>query len=122
MLRAVRFCAQLGFSMETETRGAIRALAPSIGRVSAERIRTELEKLLVSDHPQMIRQVYETGLSAVFLPELDEMMTTSQHCKHHCYRVGGSHHRRAGVDAGGPDSASVGSSARRGKACGQDHR
>lgn len=88
MLRAVRFCAQLGFSMETETREAIRALAPSIGRVSAERIRTELEKLLVSDHPQMIRQVYETGLSAVFLPELDEMMTTSQHCKHHCYRVG----------------------------------
>ena len=88
ILRAIRFSAQLGFSMETETREAIRALAPSIGRVSAERIRTELEKLLVSDHPQMIRQVYETGLSAVFLPELDEMMTTSQHCKHHCYRVG----------------------------------
>ena len=43
MMRAVRFCAQLGFSMETETREAIRALAPSIGRVSAERIRTELQ-------------------------------------------------------------------------------
>ena len=36
----------------------------------------------------MIRQVYETGLSAVFSAGTDEMMTTSQHCKHHCYRVG----------------------------------
>lgn len=88
MLRAVRFCAQLGFSMEERTMEAICALAPSIGKVSAERIAVELVKLLMSDHPQKIRQVYETGLSAVFLPELDDMMKTSQHCKHHCYTVG----------------------------------
>lgn len=88
MLRAVRFCAQLGFSMEKRTREAICALSPAIGKVSAERIAVELVKLLVSDHPQMIRQVYETGLSAVFLPELDDMMQTDQHCKHHCYTVG----------------------------------
>lgn len=88
MLRAVRFCAQLGFSMEEKTRQAVCELAPTIGKVSAERIAVELVKLLVSDHPQMIRQVYETGLSAVFLPELDRMMETPQHCKHHCYSVG----------------------------------
>ncbi len=88
MLRAVRFCAQLGFSMEEGTRAAITELAPTIAKVSAERISVELVKLLVSDHPEMMEQVYETGLSAVILPELDEMMKTDQHCRHHCYPVG----------------------------------
>ena len=88
MLRAVRFCAQLGFSMEENTRAAVRERAHTIAKISAERVAVELVKLLTSDHPEMIREVYETGLSAVFLPELDAMMETTQHCKHHCYSVG----------------------------------
>ena len=45
MLRAVRFGAQLGFSIEDETREAIVSLAPNIAKVSAERIQIEMVKL-----------------------------------------------------------------------------
>ncbi len=88
MLRAVRFSAQLGFSIEAGTREAVRKLSPTIAKISAERIREELVKLLVSDNPQEIRTVYELGLTAVFLPEFDVMMDTPQNTPHHCYTVG----------------------------------
>lgn len=88
MLRAVRFAAQLGFSIEEETRAAICRLAPNIARVSAERIQTELVKLLLSAHPDTLRTAYETGLTAVFLPEFDRMMECAQNNPHHCYSVG----------------------------------
>ena len=88
MLRAVRFGAQLGFSIEDETREAIVSLAPNIAKVSAERIQIEMVKLLTSRHPEQLRAAYETGLTAVFLPEFDEMMKTPQNNPHHCYSVG----------------------------------
>ena len=88
MLRAVRFSAQLGFAIEPDTYQAICDLAPTIARVSMERIMVELVKLLVSDHPEYLRLAYESGLSAVFLPELDLMMQTPQNSVHHCYGVG----------------------------------
>ncbi len=88
MLRAVRFSAQLGFALEEETRAAIVELAPNIAKVSAERIQMELVKLLTSNHPEEIRTAYETGLTAVFLPEFDRMMETAQNNPHHCYTVG----------------------------------
>lgn len=88
MLRAVRFSAQLGFVLEEETRTAIVELAPNIAKVSAERIQMELVKLLTSNHPEEIRTAYETGLTAVFLPEFDRMMETAQNNPHHCYTVG----------------------------------
>ena len=53
ILRAVRFSAQLGFAVEKETEDGIRALAPNLKCVSAERIQTELVKLLVSSHPDL---------------------------------------------------------------------
>ena len=88
MLRAVRFSAQLGFVLEEETRAAIVELAPNIAKVSAERIQMELVKLLMSNHPEEICAAYETGLTAVFLPEFDRMMETAQNNPHHCYTVG----------------------------------
>ena len=88
MLRAVRFGAQLGFSIEDETREAIVSLAPNIAKVSAERIQIEMVKLLTSGHPELLRTAYETGLTAVFLPEFDEMMKTPQNNPHHKYNVG----------------------------------
>ena len=88
MLRAVRFAAQLGFSIEEETKQAVADLAENLKKVSAERIQTELVKLLVSDHPQEMRTVYELGLTGIFLPEFDRMMETPQITKHHCYSVG----------------------------------
>lgn len=88
MMRAIRFAAQLDAQIEPKTWEAIRALAPNIEKVSAERIRVELEKLLVSDHPDRFRLFYESGLTAYFLPEWDATMTTAQENPHHCYNVG----------------------------------
>ncbi|MGN0415696.1 MAG: CCA tRNA nucleotidyltransferase [Agathobacter sp.] len=88
MLRALRFSAQLGFSIDGATRQAIADLAQNLARVSAERIQMELLKLLTSDNPQVMRDVYELGLTRVFLPEFDRMMETGQNNKHHCYTVG----------------------------------
>ena len=88
MLRALRFSAQLGFEIEPGTYDAICRLASTIEKVSMERIMVELNKLLTSEHPDRMRQVYETGLTKVFLPEFDVMMETPQNNKHHCYSVG----------------------------------
>jgi tRNA nucleotidyltransferase (CCA-adding enzyme) len=88
MLRAVRFAAQLGFSVEEHTAQAVAKLSGTIAKVSAERIQMEMNKLLVSGHPEEIRQAYALGLTAVFLPEFDAMMETEQNNKHHMYSVG----------------------------------
>ena len=88
MLRAVRFSAQLGYEIDEETKKAIEILAKNLEKISAERIHTELIKLLVSDNPDKIMTAYETGMTAVFLPEFDEAMKTEQNHPHHCYSVG----------------------------------
>ncbi len=64
ILRALRFAAQLGFEIEAETEAAVRRLAPNLVHVSKERIQTELMKLLLSDHPDMIRKVFDCGAAA----------------------------------------------------------
>ena len=88
MLRAVRFAAQLGFSIDSETKEAIKELAPTLEKVSKERIATELIKILVSDHPEEMRTAYELGLTKVFMPEFDVAMETDQQNAHHMYTVG----------------------------------
>ena len=88
IMRAVRFSAQFGYEIELETKKAIVKLAPNLKNISAERIREELIKLLVSDHPDYIRIAYETGITAQILPELDVCMETKQNTPHHKYTVG----------------------------------
>ena len=90
MLRALRFSAQLDFMIEEATLSAIKELSGTLSKISAERITAEMIKLITSDHPEKIEAVYDTGLSAIFFPEWDEMMATPQHHRHHCYDVG--HH------------------------------
>lgn len=68
ILRAIRFSAQLGFSIEEETRKAVSVIAPNISKVSRERIQVELTKLLLSNYPEQIRLVYETGISPYISP------------------------------------------------------
>lgn len=88
MLRAIRFSAQLGYEIDPDTEKAISKLSGNLKKISAERIHTELIKTLVSDHPEKIEKAYETGLTAVFLPEFDTAMQTEQNHPHHCYSVG----------------------------------
>ena len=88
ILRAVRFSAQLGYEIAEDTKSAVRKLASNLKKISAERIQTELVKLLVSDHPDYLRIAYETGITRQVLPEFDLCMETPQNNPHHCYSVG----------------------------------
>ena len=88
MMRAVRFSAQLGYRIDEDTRTAMTELAPNLQKISAERIQTELVKLVVSPHPDYLRIAYETGITAQILPEFDLCMKTMQNNPHHCYDVG----------------------------------
>lgn len=88
MLRAVRFAAQLGFAIDKEAQDAIKRQACFLKDISAERIQVELTKLITSDHPEMIKICYELGMTAIFLPEFDEMMATPQNNPHHKFNVG----------------------------------
>ena len=73
MMRAVRFAAQLGFAIEENTARAVKTLAGTLDRISAERIRSELEKLLLSPHPELIEKAYELGITGTILPEYDNL-------------------------------------------------
>lgn len=88
MLRAIRFSAQLGYRIEENTLAAIHKLAGNLEKISAERIQTELLKLMVSPHPDYLRTAYECGVTKVFFPEFDLAMETPQNHPHHCYNVG----------------------------------
>ena len=88
IMRAVRFAAQLDYEIEEETREAIKELAPTLSKISAERVQTELVKLLLSPHPEKIKMAYELGITAVILPEFDRCMETPQENIHHMYNVG----------------------------------
>lgn len=63
MLRAIRFSAQLDFSIDPGTWAAVKAIAPNLKKVSKERIQAELTSLLLSPHPERIELVYQAGLS-----------------------------------------------------------
>lgn len=88
IMRAIRFSAQLGYSIEEETKAAIRELAPTLEAISAERIQVELVKLLVSPHPDYLRDAYDMGVTNIILPEFDVCMRTPQRHPHHMYNVG----------------------------------
>lgn len=63
ILRAVRFSAQLGFSIEEMTWQALCELAPSLVHVSKERVQVELTKTLLSDRPEFIWKTEAAGLA-----------------------------------------------------------
>lgn len=74
ILRAVRFSAQLNFEIEHETLEAVKEKAENLCNISAERIREELNKLLLSDYPEKIVVCYETGITKIVLNEFDRMV------------------------------------------------
>lgn len=73
ILRAVRFSAQLGFEIEPETEVAMKELAPTLKKISEERIQVELSKLLCSGQPEKIMIAYETGITRAVLSEFDRI-------------------------------------------------
>ena len=88
MLRALRFSARFGYEIEEDTQKAIVKLAPTLSKISAERIREEMEKLICSRNPDRMRWAYEFGITSVFFPEWDRMMECEQITPHHFTDVG----------------------------------
>ena len=84
ILRAVRFSAQLDFSIEPCTKRAMKKLSGNLKKISAERIREELHKLLLSEHPEKLKTAYETGITREVLPEWDRIVDLEQ--KNPCHR------------------------------------
>ncbi len=84
MLRAVRFAANLGFLIEAETSEAIKRHVADIARVSAERVREELTRILNGPEPcQGMEWLQTTGLLSQLLPEIEAMRGVSQPPKFH---------------------------------------
>ncbi len=78
-LRAVRLCAALGFSLDLPTEHAIAPAVPVFKKVSCERVRDELLKLLVSARPAYgLELLHRTQLLQAFLPELEAQVGISQ--------------------------------------------
>lgn len=72
LLRAARFVAQLGFRLDPETEAAMVRTAPTLARISRERILAELSRLLVGEYADhALETLRTTGLLAEALPELE---------------------------------------------------
>jgi len=79
MLRAVRFAARFGYRIDEPTFTAIRQLAPQIHRVSQERIRDEIVKMLTEGQARRAFELLdETGLLHEVLPEVERMKGVEQ--------------------------------------------
>jgi len=76
MLRAVRFAAQLDFTIELRTWQALLENAPLIKKISMERVRDELLKLLISNTPEKITLLSVSGLTEYLSPLLAEHLRT----------------------------------------------
>ncbi|MCI1220235.1 MAG: CCA tRNA nucleotidyltransferase [Bifidobacterium sp.] len=84
MMRAVRFVAQLGFRIEADTAEAISDMVNRIDIVSAERVRDELVKLLLSERPrQGVEALVDSGLADIVLPEVPALrLEIDEHHRH----------------------------------------
>lgn len=84
LLRAVRFAAQLGFTIERQTLAALRETSASLRRISRERIAQELTAILVSPRPDAgLRLATDLGLMEHAIPEVLPMRGVSQRPLHH---------------------------------------
>ena len=84
MMRAARFAAQLGFSVDPSILTAIKAMTGRIEIISAERIRDEFVKLIMSENPRIgIELLVETGLADYVLPEIPKLKLEIDEHHHH---------------------------------------
>ena len=82
-LRAVRLEGALGLRLTAPAARAVRAAAPGLARVSAERVRDELLALLgLADSTHALRRADALGVLGVVLPEVEPMRSTAQPAPH----------------------------------------
>jgi poly(A) polymerase len=84
MMRAARFASQLGFDVSTDVVDAMTAMSGRISIISAERVRDEFIKLLMSDKPRVgITILVDTGLAELVLPEIPKLRLEIDEHHHH---------------------------------------
>ncbi|MGA4670007.1 CCA tRNA nucleotidyltransferase [Propionibacteriaceae bacterium Y1923] len=84
MMRAARFSSQLGFTIEPATLAAMTDLADRIEIISAERVREELSRLLLTDNPRPgLAALVDSGLAERILPELPALQLETDEHHHH---------------------------------------
>ena len=84
MLRAARFAAQLGFTIDDEVLVAMKSMADRLSIISAERIRDEFIKTVMSSDPRAgITTLVDTGLCEKFLPEIPKLRLEIDEHHHH---------------------------------------
>jgi poly(A) polymerase len=84
MMRAARFASQLDFSVDDDVIEAMREQAERISIVSAERVREELTKIVMSDHPRVgLTLLVDTGIADYVLPELPLLRLEEDEHHHH---------------------------------------
>ena len=84
IMRAARFSAQLGFDVEMDVMEAMEAMRERLEIVSAERVRAELERLLLSTQPRRgLELMVHTGVCDIVLPELSDLQETVDEHKRH---------------------------------------
>jgi len=84
MMRAARFAAQLGFEVDPSVIAAIKAMAVRIEIISAERVRDEFVKLIMSENPRIgIALLVDTGLADYVLPEIPKLKLEIDEHHHH---------------------------------------
>jgi poly(A) polymerase len=84
MLRAARFASQLDFEIAPNVLVAIKEMAPRLSIISAERIRDELSKILMSQNPRLgITILVDTTLADIVLPEIPKLRLEVDEHHHH---------------------------------------
>lgn len=84
MMRGARFASQLGFEIDAETFQAMVDMADKIEMISAERVQTELVKLMLGKHPRAgLEALVDSGIAAFVLPELPALKLESDEHHHH---------------------------------------
>ena len=84
MMRAARFMSQLNFTIDPAVITAIKSMTARLEIISAERIRDEFIKIIMSDNPRLgITLLVETGLADIFLPEIPKLKLEIDEHHHH---------------------------------------
>ena len=84
MMRAARFMSQLNFEIDPAVVAAIKSMAGRLEIISAERIRDEFIKIMMSDNPRLgITLLVESGLAEIFLPEIPKLKLEIDEHHHH---------------------------------------
>jgi poly(A) polymerase len=84
MMRAARFMSQLNFEIDPAVITAIKTMTARLEIISAERIRDEFIKIIMSDNPRLgITLLVETGLAEIFLPEIPKLKLEIDEHHHH---------------------------------------